>query len=147
MVFAAFSLEAYLNHLGRAVTEFWDSVERKLSPREKLDLLASVLRFRIDYASRRFQTFVAMFAFRNTLAHGKTESLTEESVQTLADGDVPELPKTTWEEAISLENASRYLSDSKEIVLQLNLKAGLDPFLLWSPQEAEWETAPIEDLD
>jgi hypothetical protein len=147
MVFAAFSVEAYLNHLGSSVTEFWDSVERKLSPREKLDLLAWVLRFSVDYGSRPFQTFVDMFAFRNALAHGRTESLSQETLQFLSEDDVPELPRTKWEESISLESASRYLADSKEIVLLLNSKADLEPILLWSPDTAEWELAPTDDLE
>jgi hypothetical protein len=145
MVFSAFSIEAYLNHLGRSVTEFCDSVERKLSPREKLNLLASVLRFHVDYGSRPFQTFVDMFAFRNALAHGRTESLTQETLQFLSEDEVPELPRTKWEESISLESADRYLADSKEIVLRLNSKANLEPLLLWSPDTAEWEMAPIDD--
>ena len=52
-----------------------------------------------------------MIALRNTLAHGKTEILTENSIQILADGDVPRVPCTSWEEEISIDNASRYLDD------------------------------------
>ena len=146
MVFSAFSIEAYLNHLGTSLVEFWDTIERKLSPREKLDLLAGILRIELDYGNRPFQTFTKMFAFRNALAHGRTESLTQDSLQVLSEDDVPDLPRTSWEEAISIDNASRYLDDAKEIVLILNEKAGLEPGLLWTPGTAEYQIAPYQEL-
>jgi len=144
MVFTAFSIEAYLNHLGSNVTDFWDSVERKLSPREKLDLISSILKIKIDYGSRPFQTFVNMFAFRNALAHGSTEILSAESIQILSDEDIPSLPKASWEESITLESATRYLEDGKAIVLHLNSKAKLDSDLLWTPETAEWQIVPLD---
>jgi hypothetical protein len=95
MVSSAFSIEAYLNHLGANLIEFWDTIERKLSPREKLDLLTMILRIQLDYGKRPFQTFAKMFAFRNALAYGRTESLTEDSLQVLSEDDIPDLPRTS----------------------------------------------------
>jgi hypothetical protein len=145
MVFSAFSFEAYLNHLGSHVTDFWNIIERKLSPKEKLETLGSILKMNIDYGSRPFQTFNRMIALRNTLAHGKTEILTENSIQILADGDVPRVPSTSWEEEISIDNASRYLDDSKEMIQILNSKAGIEDFYLFVPEEANWFMSNAED--
>jgi hypothetical protein len=116
-----------------------------LSPKEKLETLGSILKMNIDYGSRPFQTFNRMIALRNTLAHGKTEILTENSIQILADGDVPRVPSTSWEEEISIDNASRYLDDSKEMIQILNSKAGIEDFYLFVPEEANWFMSNAED--
>ncbi len=145
MIFTAFSVEAYLNHLGSEVTNFWDTIERKLSPKDKLDTLASILEIDIDYGSRPFQTFHNMFSLRNSLAHGRTEKLTVNSIQVLGDDEIPNMPTTTWEEEISVENASRYLEDSKELIITLNEKAGIDDFILYVPAVTDWFASVVDD--
>ena len=42
-VFAAFTIEGYLNHLGQKQIRDWNELERKLGPREKLLLLRNTL--------------------------------------------------------------------------------------------------------
>ena len=44
--FAAFTLEAYLNHLGAIRIAFWPSLKRKLSPQEKMHVLSTELGFK-----------------------------------------------------------------------------------------------------
>ena len=145
MTFTAFSVEAYLNHLGNHVTNFWETIERKLSPPEKLDTLASFLEIDLDFGSRPFQTFHRMFTLRNSLAHGRTEKLTVNSIQVLAEDEIPHMPSTSWEEEISIDNATRYLEDSKAMILTLNAKAGIEDYLLWVPEEADWNASIVED--
>jgi hypothetical protein len=145
MVFTAFSVEAYLNHLGSEKTNFWDTIERKLSPKQKLDTLSSIIGIDIDYGSRPFQTFQKMFSLRNSLAHGRTEKLPVDSIQVLSDDEIPNMPTTTWEEEITIKNASRYLADSKEMIRMLNEKAGMADFILYVPEETEWFTSLVDD--
>ncbi len=47
-VFAAFTIEAYLNHVGQRQVLDWDAFERKLGPREKLLFLQRVLHLSAD---------------------------------------------------------------------------------------------------
>lgn len=145
MIFTAFSLEAYLNHLGNHVTEFWETIERKLNPKEKLDTLATILEIDLDFGTRPFQTFHRMFTLRNSLAHGRTENLTVNSIQVLSDDDVPHMPSTSWEEEISIENASKYLEDAKAMIINLSEKAGIEEYLLWVPEEADWFASIAEN--
>jgi hypothetical protein len=131
-VFSAFSLEAFLNHLGQRVTPFWSSVELKLSPVEKLEVLLKVLNLQVDFGKRPFQTFKSMMKFRNALAHGKTQTLVQEVVQGFEEGQTPPFPLTSWESEISSENATVYLDDSKEIMAFLGQKIGFNEKTLFT---------------
>jgi hypothetical protein len=137
MVFSAFTVEACLNHIGANRTTFWSSVERKLSPPDKLDLLANLFGLKIDFSKRPFQTFKRMFRLRDALAHGKTESITEESTQLLREGEHPKMPMTNWEKEINLRNAKIYFEDTKAIFQILCDKATMDPLDLFVGSDYE----------
>ena len=137
MVFSAFTVEAFLNHVGANQTKFWPSVERKLSPPDKLDLFATIFDLKIDFGKRPFQTFKRMFRLRDALAHGKTESMTEDSTQFLREGERPKLPLTNWEKEINFRNAKTYYDDTKAIVQIICDKTGMDPMQLMVGSEYE----------
>jgi hypothetical protein len=137
MVFSAFTVEAFLNHVGANRTTFWSTVERKLSPPDKLGLLATFLGLEIDFSKRPFQTFRRMFRLRDALAHGKTESMTEDSTQFLRDGEHPKQPMTAWEKEINFRNAKIYFNDTKAMVQIICDKATMDPMELMVGSEYE----------
>jgi len=76
IVFSAFSVEAYLNHVGAMLypSEWKD----RLPTRKKLEFLSQKLGLTPDFLERPFSSFDAMFRFRNCLAHGRTEELTDD---------------------------------------------------------------------
>lgn len=128
LVATAFMLEAFLNHLGAELCPiFWESNERSLSPRQKLDAIASYLKFKPDFSRRPFQSFTALFEFRNQLAHGKTEKIekvfhsgashTRDSLQ-LAD-DSSKVLSPRWLRMCKPEEAERRLNDADKIVKDL----------------------------
>jgi len=78
VIFAAFTFEAYLNHVGALTFKNWDSYERKLGYREKLGLIDDKLKFGVDHGKPPFQVIDKLFKVRNAMAHGKTELLNEE---------------------------------------------------------------------
>jgi hypothetical protein len=47
LVFTAFTLEAYLNHIGPKVFNCWAAIER-LGPKEKLDIITEKIGLTID---------------------------------------------------------------------------------------------------
>lgn len=114
MLCCAFSLEAFLNHIGAEKVDFWDDVERKTSPDEKLRIICSVIGFNPN--SPPFQTFKAIFRFRNALVHGKTKKLDNEKELAFMEGEKPEEPKTWWEEILTLDMARKWLNDTREII-------------------------------
>jgi len=135
---SAFSMEAYLNHLGSETIPYWATLERRLGPGEKLDVLTKHLLPSIDLAKKPFHTFSVLFGFRNALVHGRTEYLTAESTQCLSEDAVPWLPETKWEKMISQPMAERFLADTKSMIQILQASAHLEPGLLYTPEEAGW---------
>jgi len=138
MLLSAFSMEAYLNHLGSETIPYWATLERRLGPGEKLDVLTKHLLPSIDLAKKPFHTFSVLFGFRNALVHGRTEYLTAESTQCLSEDAVPWLPETKWEKMISQPMAERFLADTKSMIQILQASAHLEPGLLYTPEEAGW---------
>ena len=65
LVFTAFSLEAYLNHLGPKIFRCWESLER-LSPKDKLNVVADKIGLEINYGVRPWQVMKDLFGFRDT---------------------------------------------------------------------------------
>ncbi len=74
VVYSAFCVEAYLNHVGPLVLPCWDKEEcgiDKFSPQAKLCLICDRLGLTVDVSRQPFQSFRAVFKFRNLIAHAK----------------------------------------------------------------------------
>jgi hypothetical protein len=146
MVFSAFTVEAFLNHVGLERVPSWDLVERKLSPLEKMELLSRLAGITVESGKRPFQTLSKMFKFRDSLAHGKTEVVVQQSIQSLKPGQKPDLPKTEWEKEISLPTAKRYFDDATAIVRLFTDKLGLEPAILASHGSWEYTAATLDRI-
>jgi len=72
-VLSAFSLEAYLNHVGAILFDCWDDLER-LGWKAKLLLIGETLGVKINLGAAPFHALPDLFKFRDALAHGKTRS-------------------------------------------------------------------------
>jgi hypothetical protein len=101
IVLTAFAFEAYLNHVGPQVLSCWGSLER-LSPNSKLYLLCETLKVRLPGATgeRPLETISELFKFRNTLAHGRSETI------------IPE-PKSVDIDELEAHRTERSQSDSR----------------------------------
>jgi hypothetical protein len=130
-IFAAFSLEAYLNHLGPLRFQCWEELER-LPVESKLALLLENLNQHPDFSRRPFQTVKDMFRFRNQLAHGRSEQIEETSIQKLFPGESPRYPQVKWEAQCTQQTAARFMEDARAVIVQLHEWAGLDTKLLFS---------------
>ena len=113
LVFTAFSLEAYLNHIGPKVFKNWAALER-IGPKEKLDIIAEKVGLNVDYGKRPWGIMKQLFGFRNDIAHGKSIKIAEEQVVPLGKeddcmrgfakqngrsfepGETPKEPEKTW---------------------------------------------------
>lgn len=71
LVFIAFSMEAFLNHVGHLFVNSFDSFER-LKIKEKILILSRNIGFNVDFGHRPWQIVTPLFSFRNDIAHGKT---------------------------------------------------------------------------
>ncbi len=142
-VFSAFSLEAYLNHLGPQRFQCWDDLER-LSVEAKLSLILESLGKSADFSCRPFQTVKTLLQLRNQLAHGKTERVEKETIQALFPGEGPQYPATKWESLCNQENAERFREDSKAVIRQIDQWTGRAEFLFSLGQGSSTTSAPIE---
>lgn len=145
MVFAAFSLEAYLNHLGTSEFPDWVKFERSKSPRQKLDMLAAKRGYSPDFSKTPFETFDQIFTFRKKIAHGKTERVEIEEVQERELGDKPELPRTSWEIETNLENAESFVEDSASMIRILHPIFGYQTDAFFTEWTSSWEGKPYND--
>lgn len=119
LIFTAFTLEAYLNHIGKSTFECWDDLER-LSPFAKINVIAEKLKVKKDDSKRPFQTVKNLFEFRNEVAHGKTILLKDEELVLIVGANIDEymnrILEPEWEKYSTLENATRAREDVKEII-------------------------------
>jgi len=129
ITFTAFTLEAYLNHLGAKLYECWEDIE-SLSPLKKLRLLCERLGLEPNYARRPYQTVKQLFTFRNEIAHGKTVKLaSEDQIRFVDDKLKVYLQKpleTKWQKYSTERNAIRAREDVEEIIRELHKKAGIE---------------------
>jgi hypothetical protein len=142
-VLAAFSLEAYLNHMGSRRFKCWEEIER-LPVESKLALLLEDLNQGPDFSSRPFQTVKDMVRFRNQLAHGRSERVEKTSVQKLFPGESPRYPQVKWETQCTQETAGRFMEDARAVIIQLHEWAGLDPTFLFSLGEGSAKSAIMD---
>ena len=77
IVFTAFALEAFLNHVGETLFSSWPDLE-KLTPKGKINVIAEKLLIDVHYGTAPWQVVPEIFGFRNKVAHGKNELLKDE---------------------------------------------------------------------
>lgn len=130
IVFTAFTMEAYLNHIGPQIFKCWDSIEN-LPPTKKLNIIAEKLNVQVDYGKHPWQVMKNLFSFRNTIAHGKSKMIKEEYCVSADDYNSEPLGliKTGWEKKCTCQYAAKTRKDVENIIEKLHNAAGLaDPF-------------------
>jgi hypothetical protein len=130
-VFATFTVEAFLNHIGQSKIEDWAIHERKLGPHGKLLLLQQHLKINIDESCRPYITLRSMIKMRNALAHGKTEMVKTERIIIPLEIDDDEYPEPEWRQLCSLPLIREMVEDSENIARDINKQIGnsIDPFI------------------
>ncbi len=129
-VFATFTVEGYLNHLGQKRVRDWSELERKLGPQEKLLLLRGMLHLSVDISRRPFQTLRDMLHLRDALAHGKTLTMTSDLMVGDPDDETAQYPQPDWKKLCSLSSVERMVEDAEKMVRHLCAQSGSkrDPF-------------------
>jgi hypothetical protein len=125
LVFTAFTLEAYLNHVGHKLFQCWNDLER-LGPNEKLHLIAEHIGLEIQKDRRPWQVMKDLFGFRNDIAHGKSVKLISKVIVSLdeyREEDIPENIPTKWEKYCNQRNAERAREDVEGIILAIRKTA------------------------
>jgi hypothetical protein len=131
LIFCAFTLEAYINHLGATRHADWEEREKRKSAKDKLKALAKEVGVKVDFGKSPYSTMRNLFAFRDKIAHGRT---THEKVDKIIKLDKPRLPQvagdTEWRSFATIENARQAAKDVEDIVKALHNASGFkgNPF-------------------
>src|SRR5262249_42968799 len=119
---SAFSLEAYLNHVGAVTFKSWASLER-LPPWAKLELLCEELEvsFVGGTSARPLQTISQLLSFRNTIAHGRTAELNSKPITRNTENyhsAYHEELLSDWERLIQTSDFAQRVRDDIRAVLE-----------------------------
>jgi hypothetical protein len=144
MVFAAFSLEAYLNQLGTSEFPDWTKFERNKSPMQKSEMLTAKRGYAPDFSKSPFGTFDRIFKFRKQIAHGKTERVKFEEVQEGELSDKPKLPHAAWQTETNLKNAVSFVEESAAIIRTLHPIFGYQTAAFFTAWQSSWEAKPYD---
>jgi hypothetical protein len=125
LVFSAFTMEAYLNHLGKLRNKDWDEVERKLPKLEKYKMFCKVAKLKVNLNVRPYLTLVRLFQFRDQMAHGKTTA-DEIAFELEAEGKkIPHLKvENDWQSFAKITHASEAIHDVEHMVKELHVALG-----------------------
>ena len=106
IVFSAFTLEAFLNHVGEELFKSWAALE-KLSPKEKINVIAEKLELEVDWGAMPWQVVPEIIGVRNKIAHGKNELLQDERMLSIDNYDkrMGEILRAHWQDYATRENA------------------------------------------
>ena len=135
MVFYAFSMEAYLNHIGhiKIGESEWERIERKLRHRRKLLLICRSIGIEPSFTCRPFKTYNQMFKYRDTLAHARTIQLKEQTTVSAEDlGRPARYPQADWEQAANLDTVQTFHDDTTKMIRLMHKAAHLrnDPLAI-----------------
>ncbi len=129
LVFTAFTLEAYFNHIGPQLFKCWSDLER-LGPKEKLNIIAERLSIKIEYGKPPWQVMKHLFGFRNDIAHGKSQIIRLSKIvpqRKFSDIRLGELVRTEWEIYCTKINAQKAREDVEAIINELHKNGKFKP--------------------
>jgi len=127
LLLRAFTFEAYLNHLGSKKAEFWPEID-SIRVMDKYAVLCKMLSVSPDFSRRPYQTVGLLFKFRNSIAHGKSVVLKNSKDVSADDDPYQHIPRATWEEYGTTENAERAKEDISAMIVELHKAAGLGDY-------------------
>jgi hypothetical protein len=122
IVFCAFSLEGFLNHVGEYLVEDWKKSPESFKPKEKLLFLADKFSIEIDFGKSPFQSYKVIFEIRNQLAHPKTKEHIKDSKFKLKVNENSKWNADRWECCTNKKEAEKILNDTKQIIDELDKK-------------------------
>ena len=122
LLLAAFTFEAYLNHIGPRLFKTWRRMDR-LPVLSKFDIICERLDVAFPVDSRPRTSIQELFHFRNALAHGRSETVSDIKVRPFDRVDpefFADVPMTTWEQLITHESAKRIREDVEGVIRKMN---------------------------
>jgi hypothetical protein len=132
IVFTAFALEAFLNHVGNLVHTNWSELDRA-SSRKKLAAITKQLSITVNFKDSPWQVFPELVEVRNAIAHGRSEDL-EDDIPMSPDDYESELGimlEANWQTYSNKEQAERVRKEVESLFRIVWEGAGLDKHRLF----------------
>lgn len=120
LLFSAFALEAFVNHLGELSLQNWRSLKKNKSVREKLVLLADTHGVALDWDSYPYGSIKELVQFRNAVAHAETQDVSIEIISGAAGGKLPH-----WPSLCEPETAKRISGEVEQLIEDFPNRAGI----------------------
>jgi hypothetical protein len=118
IIFCAFALEGFLNHVGAELVPKWGELFESLSPEAKLVYLSERHAVKIDFGQPPFEAFRTIFRVRNQMAHPKTKNhdyVEKQGKEWLEIGG-NRWPVEMWEKLCTANQASKLLEHTQNII-------------------------------
>ena len=120
IMLTAFTFEACLNYIGTNIFSCWDDIER-LSPSAKFSLLCEKLNVDFPQGMRPRNTISELFVFRNSIAHGKSETIKasyKRDNDDSLDTHLGERLLSDWEKKIQTSDFAKRVREDVEATLK-----------------------------
>jgi hypothetical protein len=130
-IFAAFTFEAYLNHIGQQKkVRDWDIQEKTRGHRDKLKLLKKSLGFTADLRQTPFKSINNIFYLRDSLAHGKTKTISIDKIVKNHQVGSTEYTQVDWKKLCTLPKVTIMVNDVESMIRSIHQQLGIkrDPF-------------------
>ena len=134
ITFTAFTLEAFLNHIGEELFESWRDDLEQTNVRGKIRIIADKVGLKVDWGETLWQGVAEIIAFRNKVAHGKNERLFEELDLPLDkyDEHLNVFLKSDWQKVATMDNAKRLKEVVADVCLKIWVASGNSEYALFS---------------
>lgn len=121
IILTGFTLEAYLNHCGKELIDYWEYIER-ISILDKIKVISEHSQVYFDISKRPYQTIKKIIKLRNQLAHARTEHL-EGQIRYKSDIELhTKGPKPEWEKHCNKNSVKLFLDDTEEFIKKYHIK-------------------------
>lgn len=131
LLYSAFTLEAYFNHLGGLLFPDWQEIERRLSKARKFRRLAEKAGVPLAANNRPQLTMNELFSFRDGMAHGRDVSETVDQDIEWTGLALPHIEtESQWHAFATPQRARDAIADVETLIRQLHSGCGQtqDPF-------------------
>lgn len=127
IVFAAFTVEAYLNHVGEKLVKDWVTKERKLTQQQRLQAILTAVKLDPSSPDLGLEEVRNAFRFRDGMAHGKTETLQLKHEIREVNWSKPRLIpiEASWEKECTVERTSVIVRACWGLIEQIHKAAGM----------------------
>jgi len=143
IVYSAFAIESFLNHIGEDVlNEEWDEKNPTV---DKLKKIKSKLNISANQGEEPYQSVNMAIKFRNTIAHGKTKTISVSKEVWLTEQESKMYTiDSVWMEQSTIKNAEKIFTNIETVITELYQAHGLGKYPFLSLQSSSHTIELVE---